>query len=156
MAAAHKNEKPGDAGKEMHDHRFFEGMPGMGMMKNMTPAAMWMQGEGWMKMNECHHCSMPLPGDGAGLEAWKASTVSAEGWTMRVRCALCARDMSAETKGRAVLHLSTEKPETIVTVDCRRSRKSHHRHAECGFHRRHWQSCQMQSMESGFHQSRRV
>ena len=116
MAAAHKNEKPGDAGKEMHDHRFFEGMPGMGMMKNMTPAAMWMQGEGWMKMNECHHCSMPLPGDGAGLEAWKASTVSAEGWTMRVRCALCARDMSAETKGRAVLHLSTEKPETIVTV----------------------------------------
>ena len=116
MAAAHKGEKAGDNGTGMHDHRFFEGMEGMGLMTNMTPKAMWLQNVGWMNMSECHHCSMPLPNGGAGLAAWKSSTVSAEGWTMRVRCALCARDMSAEVKGRAVLHLATEKPDVIVTV----------------------------------------
>ena len=54
---------------------------------------------------------MPLPD-----EAWKISTVSAEGWTMRVRCALCARDMSSETKGAAVLRLATEDPYKKVVV----------------------------------------
>src|ERR671933_184125 len=29
---------------------------------------------------------------------------------MRVRCPLCARDMAAETKGRAILHIPTEDP----------------------------------------------
>lgn len=116
MAAAHSNEKLGDNAGDMHDHRFFNGMQGMGLMKNMAPNAMWMQNVGWMKMDECHHCSMLLASSGEGLSTWKSSTVSAEGWTMRVRCALCARDMSAETKGRVVLHLSTEKPDVIVSV----------------------------------------
>ena len=72
---------------------------------------------GWMNMSQCHHCSMPLPGAGEDADkAWQASTVSAEGWTMRVRCALCARDMSAETKGGAILSLSTEDPNTRITV----------------------------------------
>ena len=34
----------------MHDHRFFVGMPGMGLMKGMNPDLMWMQGQGWMSM----------------------------------------------------------------------------------------------------------
>lgn len=111
MARAHPNEKPGDNGGGMHDHRFFEGMAGMGLMHGMTPQLMWMQGQGWMSMSDCHHCSMPLP---EGENAWKSSTVSAEGWTMRVRCALCARDMSLESKGQAVLRLATEDPNKIV------------------------------------------
>jgi hypothetical protein len=64
---------------------------------------------GWMNMAECHHCSM-------GLVEGKASTVSADGWTMRVRCALCARDMSAETRGTAILRLATEDPDRFITV----------------------------------------
>lgn len=35
---------------------------------------------------------------------------------MRVRCALCARDMAAETKGRALLHIPTEDPYRVVLV----------------------------------------
>lgn len=72
---------------------------------------------GWMNMSQCHHCSMPLPGGGDDpSQAWRASTVTAEGWTMRVRCALCARDMSAEVKGGAILSLSTEDPNKRVVV----------------------------------------
>ena len=78
---------------------------------------MWMPKMGWMNMSQCHHCSMLLPGSGEEKSAaWQASTVSAEGWTMRVRCALCARDMSGETKGGAILSLSTEDPNVRVTV----------------------------------------
>ena len=151
-----------------HDHRFMEGMPGMGLMKtglgstthartdvptnhsamkmNDTTSStrngtaksgtaksendkalkaaafnptelMWMPKMGWMNMSQCHHCSMPLPGAGEEKStAWQSSTVSAEGWTMRVRCALCARDMSAETKGGAILSLSTEDPNKRVIV----------------------------------------
>lgn len=122
-----------------HDHRFMEGMPGMGMMKDggatdpsntkaaPTSAAntqsfdptklMWMNKMGWMNMSQCHHCSMPLSGKGDDpASAWKNSTVSAEGWTMRVRCALCARDMSAEVKGAAILDLATEDPQQRVVV----------------------------------------
>ena len=70
-----------------------------------------------MNMSVCHHCSMPLTDNGIGDQAWQNSTVSAEGWTMRVRCALCARDMSSETKGAAVLHLATEDPfKTVVVI----------------------------------------
>jgi hypothetical protein len=108
-AAAHRGEKPGDgkAGGGLHDHRHMDGMPGMGMMKHATEKLMFMPGMGWMGMDACHHCSMPLPG---GADAWRASSVSAEGWTMRVRCVLCARDMAAETKGRTLLTLATEDP----------------------------------------------
>jgi hypothetical protein len=108
-AEAHKGENPGDVKEEggMHDHRFMKGMPGMGIMKGGNEDVMYMDGMGWMSMEDCHHCSMPLQ---EGESAWKVSTVSAEGWTMRVRCALCARDMAAETKGRAILHIPTEDP----------------------------------------------
>jgi len=78
---------------------------------------MWMPKMGWMNMSQCHHCSMPLPGGGEeAASAWQASTVSAEGWTMRVRCALCARDMSAEVKGGAILSLATQDPLQRVIV----------------------------------------
>jgi hypothetical protein len=91
-ASAHQNEKLGDfhAKNPLHDHRFMEGMSGMGMMKGGSTQVMEMDGMGWMSMSECHHCSMGLP---SGDDAWRASAVSAQGWTMRVRCALCARDM---------------------------------------------------------------
>jgi hypothetical protein len=113
-AAAHKSEKPGGASADgMHDHRFFAGMPGMGLMKGMTPELMWMEGQGWMSMADCHHCSMPL---WEGKDEWRNPTVSAEGWTMRVRCPLCARDMSAETKGRAILRIPTEDPDRLLVV----------------------------------------
>ncbi|HVF85571.1 MAG TPA: hypothetical protein VM821_06295, partial [Abditibacteriaceae bacterium] len=174
---AHKGCKAGENRGVMdgvsHDHRFMEGMPGMGLMKSglsstthvgaaastnhgammmndttsstrsgtarsgaarsgaarnesdKAPNAasfnptelMWMPKMGWMNMSQCHHCSMPLPGNGEEKStSWQSSTVSAEGWTMRVRCALCARDMSAETKGGAILSLSTEDPNQRVTV----------------------------------------
>lgn len=114
-AAAHRDEKPGQGGPQsaVHDHRFMYGMPGMGMMKGGTTEVMYMPGMGWMSMNDCHHCSMGLP---AGHDAWRSSTVSAEGWTMRVRCPLCARDMSAETKGEAILRIPLETPDKILVV----------------------------------------
>jgi hypothetical protein len=85
----------------------------MGMMKGMTPELMWMPGMGWMSMQDCHHCSMPLWDK---EDAWRNATVIADGWAMRVRCALCARDMSAETKGQAILQLPTEDPEALLIV----------------------------------------
>jgi hypothetical protein len=113
-ADAHKGEKPGaESAESLHDHRFFAGMPGMGMMKGMSPELMWMEGQGWMSMADCHHCSMPL---WEGKDEWRNPTVTAEGWTMRVRCPLCARDMSAETKGRAILRIPTEDPERLIVV----------------------------------------
>jgi hypothetical protein len=113
-ADAHRGEKPGDTSADkVHDHRFFAGMPGMGMMKGMTPELMWMPEMGWMSMQDCHHCSMPL---WEGKDAWRNPTVSAEGWTMRVRCALCARDMAAETKGKAILRIPTEDPDRMLVV----------------------------------------
>jgi len=117
-AAAHPGEKPGDAKEEagMHDHRFMTGMPGMGMMKGGNQEVMWMDGGmGWMSMADCHHCAMALA---EGKDAWKSSTVTADGWTMRVRCPLCARDMAAETKGRVVMHIPTEdqyKPVVVIS-----------------------------------------
>jgi hypothetical protein len=114
-ADAHRGEEPGGANEEggMHDHRYMLGMPGMGMMKHATLDVMYMDNMGWMSMADCHHCSMPLP---EGKNAWRAPTVTAEGWTMRARCALCARDMAAETRGRAILHLPTEDPLKPVVV----------------------------------------
>jgi hypothetical protein len=108
MAAAHRGEKPGDRGADaLHDHRFTRGMPGMGFMKGSTEELMYMPGMGWMRMDDCAHCSMLLP---QGEDAWRVATVSAEGWSMRVRCALCARDMAAQVRGRAILRLPTEDP----------------------------------------------
>ena len=49
-------------------------------------------------------------------EAWRNPTVIADGWAMRVCCALCARDMSAETKGRAILQLPTEDPNELLVI----------------------------------------
>ncbi|HVK03552.1 MAG TPA: twin-arginine translocation signal domain-containing protein [Armatimonadaceae bacterium] len=115
MEKAHEGYKPGDAPEPngWRDYRHMEGMPGMGLMPDMTPEAMFMQGLGWMSLGECHHCSMPLP---EGRDAWRAHSVTADGWTMRVRCPLCARDMSLETKGRAVLYVSTESPERPLVL----------------------------------------
>lgn len=113
-ADAHEGENPGAHSAEgPHDHRHFVGMPGMGMMKGMTPELMWMPEMGWMSMADCHHCSMPL-WDGA--DTWRNPSVMADGWAMRVRCVLCARDMSAETKGRAILQIPTEQPDRLVVV----------------------------------------
>ncbi len=117
-AAAHRGEKPGESAQPagapgVHDHRHFVGMPGMGMMKGMTPDLMWMPSMGWMSMADCHHCSMPLWDGG---DWWRNPTVTADGWSMRVRCPLCARDMAAETKGRALLRIPTEDPYRTVVV----------------------------------------
>jgi len=113
-AEAHRGEKAGSGSADLlHDHRHFVGMPGMGMMKGMTPELMWMPAMGWMSMADCHHCSMPL---WEGDDWWRNPTVTADGWSMRVRCPLCARDMSAETKGRAMLRIPTEDPNRVVVV----------------------------------------
>lgn len=113
-ADAHRSEKPGsESADRMHDHRFFVGMPGMGMMKGSTPELMWMEGMGWMSMSDCHHCSMPL---WEGTDSWRNPMVFAGGKGMRVRCALCARDYSAETKGRTILHIPTEDPDRLVVM----------------------------------------
>lgn len=109
LASTHAGEKPGvkGPGDGLHDHRFHHGMPGMGMMKGSTGELMYMPGMGWMSMADCAHCSMPLP---EGEEAWRAATVTAEGWSMRVRCSLCARDMALQARGRAILRIPTEDP----------------------------------------------
>ncbi len=124
MEARHKNETPGVVASEsdkngLHDHRFLAGMPGMGLMPGSTEQLMFMaqNNMGWMSMEECHHCSMPLQ---MGGEAWQASSVTAQGVTMRVRCSLCARDYSLETPGAAILHLATQdknRPVVLVTDD---------------------------------------
>lgn len=104
---AHKGEKPGDFNPNdpLHDHRFMEGQPGMGMMKMATPQLMYMPGMGWMNMTECGHCSMPMDPDPK-----TGATVSAEGWTMHARCVLCARDMAAQVEGQAIIRANTEDP----------------------------------------------
>lgn len=105
----HQREKPGDfkAGDPLHDHRFMKGQPGMGMMRLSTPDLMYMPGMGWMSMSECAHCSMPMDHD---PKSGTGATVSAEGWTMDVRCVLCARDMAAQVEGRAIIRARTEDP----------------------------------------------
>jgi hypothetical protein len=113
-ADAHRGEKPGtESADKLHDHRHFHGMPGMGMMKGMTPELMWMPELGWMSMADCHHCSMPL---WEGENEWRNASVSADGWTMRVRCVACARDMSMEARGRAILRIPTENPDRLLVA----------------------------------------
>jgi hypothetical protein len=117
MEKAHEGEARGSVGEGgeggWHDHRFMEGMPGMGLMPDMEPNQMFMPGFGWMSMSECHHCSMPLP---EGENAWQVATVMTQGVTMRARCALCARDFALETPGASLLHLFTEDKERPVTI----------------------------------------
>ncbi len=112
LSTTHKSEKPGEGQPgTLHDHRYSMGMPGMGMMKGSDEEVMYMAGMGWMNMSECGHCSVRLP-DG---KVWGAS-VSANGWTMMVRCLLCARDMATETPGRAIIRAATENPETTLVL----------------------------------------
>lgn len=95
----------------LHDHRHPESMPGMGMMKGSDERTMYMSGMGWMDMSECSHCSIPL-NDGP---LWGA-TVTANGWTMSVRCPMCARDMASETPGRAIIRAATEDPNRMLIL----------------------------------------
>ncbi len=112
LASTHKGCKPGEGEPgTLHDHRYPMGMPGMGIMKGGDEEMMYMPGMGWMRMDECGHCSIALP-EG---ERWGA-TVSANGWTMLVRCLLCARDMATETPGRAIIRASTEDPKTTLVL----------------------------------------
>lgn len=113
LNSTHQGEEAGKGEPgTLHDHRYPMGMPGMGWMKGSTEEEMYMSGMGWMNMSECGHCSIALPeGD-----QWGA-TVSADGWTMMVRCMLCARDMAGETIGRAVIRAATEDPnQTLVMI----------------------------------------
>lgn len=114
LATTHKGEIPGDSeGKEntLHDHRHPPSMPGMGWMKGSEDDIMWMSGMGWMDMSACSHCSIPMP-EG---NPWGA-TVSAEGWTMMVRCLMCARDMAGETPGRAIIRAATNDPNRLLVL----------------------------------------
>lgn len=112
LASTHKAEEAGKGEPNtLHDHRFPFGMPGMGMMKGSDDDLMFMAGMGWMEMSKCSHCSISLPDSGP----WGA-TVSAEGWTMTVRCLMCARDMASETPGRAIIRGATEDPNRLLVL----------------------------------------
>ncbi len=112
LASSHKDEKPGEGAENtLHDHRHPPSMPGMGWMKGSEEDIMWMSGMGWMDMSECSHCSISMP-EG---NPWGA-TVSAEGWTMMVRCLMCARDMAGETPGRAIIRASTNDPNRLLVL----------------------------------------
>ncbi|NUL81594.1 MAG: hypothetical protein HUU60_02580 [Armatimonadetes bacterium] len=113
LSSTHHKCKPGEGETiGLHDHRHPMGMPGMGMMKGSDEETMYMPGMGWMRMWECAHCSVPLPSG----DNWGAS-VTANGWTMLVRCIMCARDMAAETIGKAIIRAATEDPDkTLVLI----------------------------------------
>lgn len=112
LASTHQGETAGEGTpKTLHDHRFTHGMPGMGMMKGSDEELMYMPGMGWMNMSECGHCSMALSQNAAA-----GATVTADGWTMAVRCALCARDMAAQSLGRAIIRSSTEDPNRMLVL----------------------------------------
>lgn len=114
LASTHRGETAGEGeGKEntLHDHRHPPSMPGMGWMKGSEDDIMFMSGMGWMDMSVCSHCSIPMP-EG---NPWGA-TVSAEGWTMMVRCLMCARDMAGETPGRAIIRAATEDPNRLLVL----------------------------------------
>jgi hypothetical protein len=112
LASTHRGEVPGEgAPNTLHDHRHPPSVPGMGWMRGTEDDIMYMAGMGWMDMSACAHCSIPLP----GVEPWGA-TVSAEGWTMMVRCLMCARDMASETPGRAIIRAATEDPNRLLVM----------------------------------------
>lgn len=112
LASTHQNCKAGEGEPgSLHDHRNPPSMPGMGMMKGSEEDEMFMSGMGWMNMSECAHCSIPLPDS----NPWGA-TVTANGWTMTVRCLMCARDMASETPGRAIIRAATEDPNRLLVL----------------------------------------
>jgi len=112
LASTHAKEKAGEGEPDgLHDHRHPTSMPGMGMMKGSDDDEMFMSGMGWMNMGECAHCSISLPDGGP----WGA-TVSADSWTMTVRCLMCARDMAGETPGRAIIRAATEDPGRLLVL----------------------------------------
>lgn len=112
LSSTHLSEKSGEGQPvTLHDHRHPYGMAGMGMMKGSEEDIMYMAGMGWMDMSKCSHCSISLPDSGP----WGA-TVSAESWTMTVRCLMCARDMSVETPGRAIIRAATEDPNRLLVL----------------------------------------
>ena len=112
LASTHKGEIAGEGEENsLHDHRHPPSQPGMGWMKGSDDDIMYMSGMGWMDMSVCSHCSIPMP-EG---NPWGA-TVSAEGWTMMVRCLMCARDMAGETPGRAIIRAATEDPNRLLIL----------------------------------------
>ncbi len=112
IATTHAGETAGEGIPDtVHDHRHPTSMPGMGWMKGSDDDEMYMSGMGWMNMGECSHCSIALP-EG---NVWGA-TVFAEGWTMTVRCLMCARDMAGETPGRAIIRAATEDPNQLLVL----------------------------------------
>lgn len=112
LESTHRNCKPDDgAAGTLHDHRHPTGMPGMGMMKGADENQMYMAGMGWMDMGSCSHCSISL-NEGP---LWGA-TVTADGWTMQVRCPMCARDMASETPGRAIIRAATEDSNRLLIL----------------------------------------
>lgn len=114
LASTHLAEEAGDGeGHEgtLHDHRHPPSTPGMGWMKGSDDDVMFMSGMGWMDMSVCAHCSIPMPSG----DMWGAS-VSADGWTMLVRCLMCARDMASETPGKAIIRAATEDPNRILIL----------------------------------------
>ncbi len=112
LASTHRDCVVGEGGPmTLHDHRHPPSVPGMGTMKGSDGDVMWMDRMGWMDMSECSHCSIPLIDD----NPWGA-TVSADGWVMTVRCLMCARDMAAETPGRAIIRAATEDPDRLLVL----------------------------------------
>jgi hypothetical protein len=83
----------------------------MGMMKGSDEDEMYMAGMGWMDMGVCGHCSISMP----DTNPWGA-TVTADGWTMQVRCLMCARDMASETPGRSIIRAATDDPNQLLVL----------------------------------------
>lgn len=112
LASTHQNEKAGEGQPmSLHDHRHPPSMPGMGMMKGSDEDTMFMSGMGWMDMGVCGHCSISMP----DTNPWGA-TVTADGWTMQVRCLMCARDMASETPGRSIIRAATDDPNRLLVL----------------------------------------
>ena len=112
LSSTHAKEESGKGQPgTLHDHRHPYKMPGMGMMKGSDEDTMYMPGMGWMDMSQCAHCSISLPDEGP----WGA-TVSSEGWTMTVRCLMCARDMASEIPGRSIIRAATEDPSKLLVM----------------------------------------
>jgi hypothetical protein len=112
LASSHVGEKPGERMSQgLHDHRHPPSTPGMGFMRGSDEDEMFMTGMGWMDMGVCAHCSIRLPEN----NPWGA-TVTAEGWTMQVRCLMCARDMASETPGRAIIRARTNDPNRMLVL----------------------------------------
>lgn len=104
----------------IHDHRHPNSMPGMGWMKGSDGDEMFMTGMGWMDMSECAHCSVSFPDTpkltATGFAGPYGATVSANGWTMSVRCVLCARDMASESIGRVIIRAATEDSSQMLVL----------------------------------------